>query len=233
MDMKRVFCFAIMLSCITSVFPQEYTPNTKWPYLYEDFTFGTVFFADSSKFEAELNVHLQGNRLHYISKEGKVLVKNRKDIVKVVIGEDNYVNSDFGLVKIIASKDSDYLFQVDKADFEALISDNGGAYGSSLNSSAITKLTSLELGGLNNSKHALMLQEKYDGKDILIKKEYYFFLRGKQLKANKKSIEGCIKNEILEELELFIKKNRIKWKKKDALVKLFNYLTSNQQLLNL
>ena len=40
---------------------QKYEPNTRWPYLYQNFTKGVVFFEGNQKSsQMDLNIHLMG-----------------------------------------------------------------------------------------------------------------------------------------------------------------------------
>ena len=89
--MKRVVIFFALLTVAMGAGAQKFEPNTKWPYLYEDFQQGTIFFQDNQKNSStELNVHLLGNVLHYLGKDGKIYQSDDKNVMRVEIGSDAY-----------------------------------------------------------------------------------------------------------------------------------------------
>ena len=77
-EVKRVLLFLIVLSTAMAMSAQKYKPNTKWPYLYADFTDGTIYFDSNQKTQAQLNIHLMGNKLHYVSSDQKILEAEEK-----------------------------------------------------------------------------------------------------------------------------------------------------------
>ena len=61
--MKKILLLFVMLNTILTANAQNYEPNTKWPYIYENFTDGAVFFEGNKKTQMQLNIHLWGNKL--------------------------------------------------------------------------------------------------------------------------------------------------------------------------
>lgn len=225
--MKK-FLSILLLACATlSASAQRYEPNTKWPYIYEDFTEGTIFFDGNKKTQSKLNIHLWGNKLHYLSIDEKILEANEKGIIRVEIGNDAYIFCDRQLVKILAVENNNLVVEAVKADFDALFSSTG-AYGASLNSSSARDLSSLDLGGLNNPELGLMLQEKNDGRDISLKHLFFFVIDGKQIEASKKEVESLLNDTGKSEWKAFLKKNQIKWKNVDSLSKVLTYINQHR-----
>lgn len=223
--MKRfssVFLFAVL--CMLTVSAQKFEPNTKWPYLYQDFTPGTIYFEGNQKSTADLNVHLWGNVLHYVNSDGRIFESKDAKVVRVEIGSDAYIFSDHKLVKIVAVKGTNILAMLTKGDFDAMHS-GGGAYGASLNSSAAKDLSSLDLGGLNQPELGKMLQEKNDGSAIPLSQVYYFIIDGQQIEASKKDVEKFLGKDKAEAFNKFLKESKIKWKKEDSLQKVLDYLS--------
>ena len=81
----------------------QYEPNTKWPYLYSDFTEGTAYSSDNTKSALQMNVHLAGNVLHYIGKDGKIYRAADNKISRVEIGEDVYIFVNHRLMQLLAN----------------------------------------------------------------------------------------------------------------------------------
>lgn len=226
--MKKVFSI-LMLTIAASLTAQaqKFEPNTKWPYIYEDFTPGTIYFEGNEKSQADLNIHLWGNVLHYVKADGRIYQSDDKKIVRVEIGSDAYIYIDRQLMHVIANQGTNLLVKLTKGDFDAMRSSGGGAYGSSLNSSASRDLSSLgfDLGGLNNPELGLMLQEKKEGRTIPIENEYFFIIDGKEVNANKKAVEKIIDRERTEEWKLFLKENKLKWKNVESLKLVLGFIS--------
>ena len=144
--------------------------------------------------------------------------------MRVEIDKDAYIFSDHKLVEIKATNGNNLLVKLTKADFDALNS-GGGAYGSSLNSSAVKELSSLDLGGLNQPELGKMLQEKNDGSIIPLSYVYYFIINGQQIEASKKSVDKYIGKAKTEDFAKFLKDKKIKWKKEDSLKEVLSFLS--------
>lgn len=225
--MKKL-CSLLLLACaVLTASAQKYEPNTKWPYVYEDFTQGTIFFNGNKKSESKLNIHLWGNKLHYLKDDNKIYQSDDRDVIRVEIGSDAYIYSDHKLVKILSAENNNLLVVLDKADFDALFTSTG-AYGASLNSSSSRDLSSLDLGGLENAELGRMLQEKGDGRDIDVKQVYFFIVDGQQIDANKKEVEKLLSDNGKKEWKTFQKENKIKWKDEESLKKVLSFINTNK-----
>lgn len=221
---KVVLPFFLFTFSLLQVSAQKYEPNTKWPYIYQDFTKGTIFFEGNQKNSArELNIHLLGNQLHYLGEDGRIYQSNDQKVMRVEIGSDAYIFSDHKLVKIVANEGTNLLVMLTKANFDALQQGNG-AYGSSLNSSATRDLSSLDLGGLDMPELGKMLQEKNDGRTIPVTQQYFFIIGGQQIEATKKSVEKFVGPAKADALKQFLKENKTKWKNEDSLTQLMKFL---------
>ena len=221
---RKILLFNLFSFLALSVSAQRYVPNTKWPYLYEDFQKGTIYSEGKQKSEVELNIHLLGNVLHYINTDGRIFQSNDKNIIRVEVGDDQaFIFSDHQLMEIVANEGTNLLLRLKKADFDAMAA-GSGAYGASLNSSAARDLSSLDLGGLNNPELGKMLQEKKDGRDIPIVENYYFIINDTRIDATKKDVEKFVGAERAADLKKFLKENKIKWKNAESLSLLLKFL---------
>ena len=220
--MRKIIVLLLLVTTALTVSAQKYSPNTKWPYIYENFTEGTIFFDGNKKTKAQLNIHLLGNVLHYLADDGRIFTSDDKDVVRVEIGSDAYIYSDHKLVRIVAVDKTNLLVELTKADFDALFTSTG-AYGASLYSSSSRDLSSLDLGGLENAELGRMLQEKNDGRDIPLQKQYLFIINGQQVEASKKGVEKFVGEDRAEALKEFLKVNKTKWKKEDSLTQLLGF----------
>lgn len=226
--MKRLFVFFVfMQAALLTVVAQKYEPNTKWPYLYEDFIPGTIFFEGNQKSTADMNIHLWGNVLHYVKADGKIYQSDEKTVIRVEIGSDAYIYVDHQLKRIVANEGTNLLVKLTKGDFDAMRSSGGGAYGSSLNSSSARDLSSLgfDLGGLDQPELGLMLQEKKEGRTIPLVEQYAFIIDNQQIEATKKGVEKFVGDTRADALKQFLKENKIKWKSEESLQQLLTFLS--------
>lgn len=202
----------------------QYEPNTKWPYIYETFLPGAIIFEGNQKTQAELNIHLAGNVLHYVDSRGRIMQSDERNVIRVEIGEDAYLYNGHRLMKIVANNGTNVLLRLLRADFAAM-QNSGGAYGASLNSSASSDLSSLDLGGLDQPEMGKMLQEKDEGRTIPLVENYYFIIDGKEIDANKKAVERLIGSERAAEWKKFQKENKVKWKKEESLKQVLDFIS--------
>ena len=225
--MKKFFAVLLIALATLTANAQSYEPNTKWPYIYENFTDGTIFFEGNKKKECMLNIHLWGNKLHYLNEDQRIFQSEDKGVIRVEIGSDAYIFSDHKLVRIIAADKNNVLVELTSGDFDALFSGTG-AYGSSLNSSASRDLSSLDLGGMDSPELGRMLQERSDGREISLKRKFFFIINGKQIEASKKDVEGLLSDEGKKEWNTFLKQNKIKWKNIDSLKQVLSFINLYQ-----
>jgi hypothetical protein len=213
-----------LLTVVAATVKAQYSPNTRWPYVYENFEKGTVYL-DGNKKNSDmlLNIHLMGNVLQYIGQDGRIYQNSDQSVVRVEIGDDAYIYSNHRMARIIANEGTNLLVKILLADFMVL-QQGTGAYGVSLNSSAARDLSSLDLGGLNTPEHGKLLQEKNNGRSIPIKEQYFFIIDGQQIEATKKGVEKYVGEAKASDLKAFLKENKTKWKNEDSLRQLLNFL---------
>ena len=222
--MRKLVLTLAWLASVITVSAAKYEPNTRWPYLYQDFTKGVVFFEGNQKSsQMDLNIHLMGNVLHYIGQDGKIYKNDDQKVTRVEIGDDAYIFSDHKLVKILANEGTNLLVMLTKANFDAL-QQSSGAYGASLNSSATRDLSSLDLGGLDTPELGKMLQEKNDGRTIPMVQQYFFIIGGQQIEATKKGVEKFVGDAKADALKQFLKEKKTKWKDELSLTQLLQFL---------
>lgn len=219
---KSVLSVAVALVALTA---GAFTPNTKWPYMYEDFTEGTLYRGKDYSV-AQFNIHYMGNVLHYISEnDDKIYSAMGNEVDSVVIDGKKFVLTqiDGQMMEVTAQSGSDMVLRLDYADFDAVQKGNAGAYGASLNSASTRNLSSLEIAGMNNPQHGLLLQNKKDGISLGVRSRYYMRIGKLDIEANKKSLEMIVPADRMDEWKQFLKKNKIKWKKTESLEKILDF----------
>ena len=222
--MKRLL-FIISLVCLPLLAKAQYEPNTRWPYIYENFTEGTAYSSDNTKSTLQMNIHFAGNVLHYIGKDDKIYRAEDNKITRVEIGGDAYLFINHQLMQLIGSHGNNVLLKLQDADFSRMQSAGVGAYGSDANTLATSQKSSLDLGGLNTPELAKMLLEKEDGAIIPLVTRYYFIIGDKRIEASKGAVEKLIGEAREKDFKAFVKTNKIKWKNEESLMKILEYLS--------
>lgn len=222
--MKRLL-FIISLVCLPLLAKAQYEPNTRWPYIYENFTEGTAYSSDNTKSTLQMNILLAGNVLHYIGKDDKIYRAEDNKITRVEIGGDAYLFINHQLMQLIGSHGNNVLLKLQDADFSRMQSAGVGAYGADANTLATSQKSSLDLGGLNTPELAKMLLEKEDGAIIPLVTRYYFIIGDKRIEASKGAVEKLIGEAREKDFKAFVKTNKIKWKNEESLKKILEYLS--------
>ena len=219
--MKKILLF--LLTFLPLLAWAKFDPNTKWPYIYEEFNDGTIYFANKQKTAAKLNVHLMGNKLHFVDQSGAIRVNDGADVIRVEIGEDAYIFVEGKLMQVVASNGTIVAVKLVKADFDRLNAGTG-AYGTATNSASVRTLSSIELAGMDAPQLGKMLQEKDNGSYIPTDDEYYILINGKRIEASKKEVAKILSPAKQAEWKSFLKQNKIKWSRASDLQKVVDFI---------
>lgn len=221
--MKKIVTLALLL-CGALAFAQN--PSTTWPYIYDNFTPGTIYMKGSTKSDVLMNVHLRHDHLHFIDND-VVKQANLTDVLIVSIGADSYLPMGGELLKIVAKNDNGVVAASIIGDFAAA-QQTGGGYGASSETASTRKLSSFELEGQVNQNHVLLLQEKENGADLNVITTYYIVRGGESLKATRKDINASLSAEGQAAFKAWLKANKIKWKDPESILKVVDFLSENK-----
>jgi hypothetical protein len=217
--MKNLISIFLVVCSVTFSWAQECT--TMWPYIYPEFKEGTLYLVGGKQLTAQFNVHVQESRLHYLS-NGIIKETQSENIVLVKIGEDVFMSVDGKVMKVIGSEERGFVATLILGDFDKLFN-SSGAYGGSSNSSAVMKLSSIEIGGKTIVNHMELKQNKESGTTIPLKYQYYIVTKGKVYLASKKGIDSQLNESEPVEFKKFLKEHKIKWKDPKSLMTLLDF----------
>jgi len=218
--MKHIIVTFIVIVCsFTNSWSQECT--TIWPYIYPEFKQGTLYMIGGKQLEAQFNVHIQESRLHYLDK-GIIKETQSENIVVAKIEDDIYMSVDGKVMKVIGSEERGFVATLILGDFDKLFN-SAGAYGGSSNSSAIMKLSSIEIGGKTIVNHMELRQKMENGTTIPLKFKYYIVTKGNVYPATKNGISSKLTELESAEFKSFLKKNKIKWNNPQSLMILLDF----------
>lgn len=217
--MKKLIFLFLVLCTVTFSWAQECT--TMWPYIYPDFKEGTLFMVGGQQLAAKFNVHVQEGRLHYLS-DGIIKETQSDQIVLAKIGDDVYMCVEGKVMKVVGNEKRGFVATLILGDFEKLFN-SSGAYGGSSNSSAIMKLSSIEIGGKTIVNHMELKQNKENGQTLPLKYQYYIVTKGKVYSATKSGINSQLSESESVEFKKFLKEHKIKWKDPQSLMSLLDF----------
>ncbi|GHV49471.1 hypothetical protein FACS1894181_08500 [Bacteroidia bacterium] len=223
--MEKFFILSLCLLSTVAVYAQKYAPTTTWPFLYEDFQDGTVYFSDNGRTkEQKLNIHLENVTLWH-QDGGNILHSNASGISKVMIGSDTFIYMNGQLARLIRAEGESALAELVKVDFKALVSTSSGAYGMSTQTASTHNQTSISgIGGHTHLIHEQAKTQKNEGTLLPLIRKYYFIVGDKIIQASRKEVEKSVSKETLPMLRNFVKENKIKWDNEESLSLLLNIL---------
>lgn len=218
--MKRIATVFLAIIATLTLFGQDY--STSWPYLYPEFTEGTVMLKSGSTLVYPLNVHILEGRLHFLD-NGVIKEAVADEILLIKIGNDQYVNVNGQVMKVVASNEKGFVAALQLGDFEKL-RDSGGAYGSSTTSSATRRLTSIDVAGRVNQNHMELWESRHNGELVDLDITYYLVTPQMTVEANQKAIRAQLDDAGKEAFKKWLKQNKVKWKNPESLLTLIEFI---------
>ena len=223
--MKRyiITVLAFMLS-LAGLSAQGSEPTTTWPYLYSDFQSGELKKLTGAPIQGMFNIHVLESRLHFIE-AGMIKEVKPTEILSVKAGEDTFASVSGKMMKVLAK--SDYGFVAEEVVVDvAKLNATGGAYGSSSNSIATQALSSLEgIGGTRtNMNHMELKNAKDEGTVLPVIVKKYLVFPGYVVYATKNDVTRLVGID-KDELNIFLKENKIKWKDEQSLLKVLDFVS--------
>lgn len=227
MKFSKFFTSSILalFAGIFTVSAQTYTPTESWPYIYKDFTKGTLTPRNAAELVTEFNVPLTGTKLHYVQ-DGKIMEIPAMRVISVTIGDDLYIAASSRLMKVLASDESGYVLSATEVDIDAMnkVSIGYGISSSTASAQNVTTLT--ETGDVLVNQNLLDSVEKQGtGKPLKTKTNTFIFVKGQLLEASKSIItkESGVEKKAI---NAFFKENKIKWIDAESLLKVVDFLAS-------
>lgn len=218
--MKKLALAVLALAAFLSLRAQDY--STSWPYLYPEFREGTIYMNDGTKLVYNVNVHILHGRLHYLD-NGVVKEAISSNLLLIKIGDDEYMNVNGDIMKIVAKNDKGMVTALQLGDFERL-RDAGGAYGSSTTSSATRRLTSVDVAGKVNQNHMELWESRHNGELVDLVTTYYIVTPTKTVEATQRAIRETLDDAGKDAFKKWLKQNKIKWKNPESLLTLTEFL---------
>lgn len=211
---KTLLSLAAAALCCATTFAQDYEPTTMWPYVNPEFETGQITFADSTRAEAKVNVHLLAGELQQLSGDDVKTVSGR--VARASIGKDTYVNVDGCMCLVLGDTAGVMVVKQVLCDQNKLMSGTG-AYGATLSTSGRQELTSIEMGGHNITNHGLMHQNRSQSRALPLKTARKVVYAGKVVDASPRYIRQLLIPEARrDEWNAKVKAAKIRWAKDES-----------------
>ncbi len=223
--MKKLLLATVIASITTGAFAHDYTPTEGWPYLFQEFTEGIVYYDNDKAESAALNIHLLSNVLHFTDGENIMMVKDVQHIDSVVINEDVYLRKGNLYVKRMYHTPRMVVGRTCECDVNA-INDSSGAYGISTTSAATQNVASFrDHGNMAAMRYQDMINNRQGTSELQTIDRTILVIDDREIcQATKNGINGILDKEQKKAFKAFLKENKIKWKELDSLVLVVNFL---------
>ncbi|MDA3931029.1 MAG: hypothetical protein PF541_18930 [Prolixibacteraceae bacterium] len=174
--MKRVVVIIPFLLFAILLFSQVQMSEKvtdKWPYLYEEFQEGFLYFDGNKISDGSFNIDIANQTLIFYGEDN--LLKSVDESVTIdslVLIDSKYYRNDNTFYEVISQDGTLALLKKTRVDLNAL-NDTGGGYGTSSATDAKTKLTSVDVSNYTGVAYEVVKLEKGKGKLFDIITGYY------------------------------------------------------------
>lgn len=218
---KTLLTLAAAVMACAAALAQDYEPTTMWPYANPEFETGQIIFADSTRAEAKVNVHLLSGELQQL--KGDKVASVFGNVARVVIGKETYVSVDGSMCLVLGESDGVAVVKQTLCDQNKLMSGTG-AYGATLSTSGRQELTSIEIGGHNVTSHGLMHQNRSQSQTLPVKTARKVVYKGQVVDATARAVRGLIPEGRRDEWNAAVKAAKIKWGKDESVARVAGLL---------
>lgn len=222
--MKRLLTiFAILFSGIAVA--QDC--NSMWPYMFDEFTEGTIYFVDGQAAKRKVNIHYIASDLHYLDKSTIKHTEGSKIRSVSVEGQD-FIYIEGALIKVEAARPDGFVGSVTLVDLDRL-NEATGAYGTTSNVSSTRELSSMEdIGGTStNTNHMELTRNREGGRTLYLETQRYLVLYNSRYKATKAGVSRALSKDAKKAFKSFEKSQDIDWNDPESILKVIDFLKDN------
>jgi len=229
---KAYWLLAAILFCgmFADGYAQRFNPKDTWPFLYENFTEGSIFSRSGEELlSGKLNVSALNQKLYYL--KGEIIME--ADLVRTYAakigseqGEDIYVNVGGKMYRVLAESDGGAALQADVLDVERYNKANIG-YGVSSYTASTQNVSGLAMESSAGVNINTAMASKEGGEALpILEKKYILYGQGRIVPALKREVMD-IPDLDKQAAKEFFKENKIKWNQAASLTQVADFLTNN------
>ena len=229
--MKKILLLTFVLSFMTiPLFAQKYEPRDTWPFVYENFTDGSLYSSTGDVLlSARMNVSVLNQKLYYL--KGETVMEAdmvRLYAAKISSGpaEDLYVNVGAKMYRVLAESDGGAALQADILDVERYNKASIG-YGVTSYTASTQNVSGLAMESAAGVNINQAQASKEGGEPLpVLEKKYILYGQGRIVPALKREVMD-IPDLDKQAAKVFFKENKIKWNQAASLTQVADFLTNN------
>lgn len=229
--MKKILLLTFVLSFMTiPLFAQKYEPRDTWPFVYENFTDGSLYSSTGDVLlSARMNVSVLNQKLYYL--KGETVMEAdmvRLYAAKISSGpaEDLYVNVGAKMYRVLAESDGGAALQADILDVERYNKASIG-YGVTSYTASTQNVSGLAMESAAGVNINQAQASKEGGEPLpVLEKKYILYGQGRIVPALKREVMD-IPDLDKQAAKAFFKENKIKWNQAASLTQVADFLTNN------
>ncbi|MBQ6576400.1 MAG: hypothetical protein IJL91_01450 [Bacteroidales bacterium] len=223
---------ASIFLAISLFFPQygisgdsRFEPTTTWPYLFEDFSPGTVLTNKGNTLDYDkLNVNVINGKMHFV-KDDKIMEIDMMTVYVVRVKEDVFLNVQGKLMKVMKETENGAVVSLTEVDKEKMSRTSIGYGTSAIASTQNISTAALESnsGSIINKSLGSATVDRFAGDPLILMKTTYLVVDGLLLPARKKDVISDARFNS-KQVEDYIKQHKTKWNNTDNLSELVEFL---------
>ena len=227
--MKKILLLTFVLSFMTiPLFAQKYEPRDTWPFVYENFTDGSLYSSTGDVLlSARMNVSVLNQKLYYL--KGETIMEAdmvRLYAAKIGPAEDLYVNVGAKMYRVLAESEGGAALQADILDVERYNKASIG-YGVTSYTASTQNVSGLAMESSAGVNINTAMASKEGGESLpVLEKKYILYGRGRIVPALKREVMD-IPDLDKQAAKVFFKENKIKWNQAASLTQVADFLTNN------
>lgn len=210
------------------LFAQKYEPRDTWPFVYENFTDGSLYSSTGDVLlSARMNVSVLNQKLYYL--KGETIMEAdmvRLYAAKIGPAEDLYVNVGAKMYRVLAESEGGAALQADILDVERYNKASIG-YGVTSYTASTQNVSGLAMESSAGVNINTAMASKEGGESLpVLEKKYILYGRGRIVPALKREVMD-IPDLDKQAAKVFFKENKIKWNQAASLTQVADFLTNN------
>ena len=227
--MKKILLLTFILSFMTiPLFAQKYEPRDTWPFVYENFTDGSLYSSTGEVLlSARMNVSVLNQKLYYL--KGETIMEAdmvRLYAAKIGPAEDLYVNVGAKMYRVLAESDGGAALQADILDVERYNKASIG-YGVTSYTASTQNVSGLAMESSAGVNINTAMASREGGEPLpILEKKYILYGQGRIVPALKREVMD-IPDLDKQAAKEFFKENKIKWNQAASLTQVADFLTNN------
>lgn len=227
--MKKILLLTFVLSFMTiPLFAQKYEPRDTWPFVYENFTDGSLYSSTGDVLlSARMNVSVLNQKLYYL--KGETIMEAdmvRLYAAKIGPAEDLYVNVGAKMYRVLAESEGGAALQADILDVERYNKASIG-YGVTSYTASTQNVSGLAMESSAGVNINTAMASREGGEPLpILEKKYILYGQGRIVPALKREVMD-IPDLDKQAAKEFFKENKIKWNQAASLTQVADFLTNN------